>query len=298
MGQGPHVSIVIVNYNSGQYLRECLRSLLRENDRVHYELIIIDNASENDRIELLQSELPGAQILLNSTNLGFAKAANMGLQRGTGRYLWLLNPDTRVGTGALTHLVDFMERHPEVGIVGPKVLNTDGSLQLACHRKAPTPWVAFCRLSGLSKLFPGNKSFSQYNLSHLDPDEIAQVDAVSGSTMLIRDQVVREIGYLDEAFFLYGEDLDFCYRAKKKGWTICYNPWATVIHHKGGSSHQSRLRTRLEFYRAMVLFHRKHFAAEHHPMFNLAVYAGVSLLCTGGLLGALIPIKALRGISK
>jgi hypothetical protein len=173
-------------------------------------------------------------------------------------------------------MLAFMDAHPEAGASGPKLVRADGSLDLACRRSFPTPEVSFYRMVGLSRLFPRSRRFGRYNLTYLDPDEQAEVDSVVGAFMLVRREVIRDVGLLDERFFMYGEDLDWALRIKRAGWKIYYYPAVTVLHYKGESSRRSR-RARFEFYRAMYLFYRKHYANETSRWLHWLILAGIAL---------------------
>ena len=178
-------------------------------------------------------------------------------------------------------MVGFMARNPSVGISGCKVLNEDGTLQLACRRGIPTPGAAFYRLTGLSKLFPKSKMMAKYNLTYLNPNEAHEVDAVSGAFLMIRREVIDNIGLLDERFFMYGEELDWCFRVKKAGWTVMYYPGAQIVHYKGQCSRFNSRKAAFEFYRAMYLFYKKHFAKNYSPVINFVIYAGIFLRAVG-----------------
>jgi GT2 family glycosyltransferase len=195
----------------------------------------------------------------------------------------LLNPDTVVPPGALDALIDFMEARPDVGACGPKLLLADGSLDVACRRSFPTPAIAFYRMVGLAKLFPRSPRFARYNLSYLNPDIQTEVDSVVGACMLVRAAVVREVGLLDETYFMYGEDLDWAYRIKQYGWKIMYVPSAVVHHHKRASSTQRPFQSIRAFYDAMRVFHRKHFAATTPAPLNWLIEAGITLKEVWGL---------------
>ncbi len=179
--------------------------------------------------------------------------------------------------GALDALIDYLESHPDVGACGPKLLLADGSLDLACRRSFPTPEVAFYRITGLSRLFPRSPRFGRYNMTFLDPDVETEVDAVVGACMLVRASVVREVGLLDEAFFMYGEDLDWAYRIKQYGWRIMYVPSVTIHHYKRASSRQRPFRSIRAFHGAMRVFHRRHYAATTPAALNLLIEAGITL---------------------
>ncbi|MFZ2147129.1 MAG: glycosyltransferase family 2 protein [Sedimentisphaerales bacterium] len=175
----------------------------------------------------------------------------MALSKGKTDYFLLLNPDTVVRDNAIEKVVKFMDRNPEVGIVGCRVLNEDGTLQLACRRSIPTLHVAFFRLSGLSRLFPNSKIMAKYNLTYLNPNETNEVDAVSGVFLMIRRKVVDNIGMLDERFFMYGEELDWCLRTKKAGWTVMYYPDVEIIHYMGECSKGNSRKATFEFYNGL-----------------------------------------------
>ncbi len=252
-------SIIIVNYNVCEFLRQALLSLRPALQNVRAEIFVVDNASDDGSAEMVQAQFPECHVMANEENLGFARANNMALRRARGRYLVLLNPDTVVQEDTFTALRDFMERHPRTGMAGCKVLNPDGSLQLACRRSFPTPWVAFTKLSGLSRLFPRSRWFGRYNLTYLPEDETCEVEAISGSFMVVRCEVVAQVGLLDEDFFMYGEDLDWCYRIRSAGWQIHYFPGTQIIHFKGESSRRSSFDSLRLFYQSMGLFVQKHF---------------------------------------
>jgi GT2 family glycosyltransferase len=269
------LAVVIISFNVCRLLRECLESIYRETTRTRVEIWVIDNHSSDDSVQMLKEEFPDVHLIENNENLGFTRANNQAIVQCQSELVLLLNPDTVVRDGALDKMVQYMDEHPEVGVSGCRLLNEDGSLQLACRRSVPSPKVAFYRLSGLSRLFPNSKTMARYNLTYLDPSTTHEVDAVSGAFLLIRRQVIDQIGLLDEDFWIYGEDIDWCIRAKKVGWKVMYCPHADVLHYKGiGSSTNSR-KTSYEFYRAMYLFHKKHFARECSPVVNAMIYTGI-----------------------
>lgn len=274
MADGPKISIIVVNFNAEKLLKECLESLYRETQDTSFDVWVVDNNSRDDSVRMVREDFPEVNRIENDDNLGFSKANNQAITGSASDYILLLNPDTVVRDRAIDRMVAFMDAHPDVGISGCRVLNKDGSLQPACRRSVPTPKVAFYHLSGLSKLFPNSMIMAKYNLTYLDPDQSHEVDAVSGAFLLIRRAVVDQIGLLDEVFFIYGEDVDWCVRAKNAGWKVMYHPEAEILHYKGGCSANSR-RTTYEFYRAMYLFHRKHFAKDHSPVTNLLICTGI-----------------------
>ncbi|MFP4680311.1 MAG: glycosyltransferase [Chitinispirillaceae bacterium] len=256
------ISIVIVNYKVPQCLQEALRSLRQAELYGRSEVIVVDNASGDDSKKIVTSEFPEVQWVQLKSNIGFGKACNVGVRHASGQYLLFLNPDTVISSNTLTSAVQFMKQHPQTGLLGPKILNPDGTLQLSCRRSFPTPSVAFYYFSGLSSLFPKSKRFGRYNLTYMDENETAQVDAISGSFMFMRVDLFREIGGFDERFFMYGEDIDLCFRIRQKGYQIWYHPRVQIIHLKGKSSKKRQIRSRIYFYEAMIIFTRKYRAVQ------------------------------------
>jgi GT2 family glycosyltransferase len=208
---------------------------------------------------MIRKHFPKVRLIVNHENSGFARANNQALAVAKGSYFCLINPDTLVREDTFQSCLDYMESHADVGMVGCKVLNPDGSLQLACRRSFPTPWVGLTKALGFSALFPKSRLFGRYNLTYLDPEAISEVEAVSGSFMFVRKAVIDQVGLLDEAFFMYGEDLDWCYRIHQAGWKIVYLPTTQIIHYKGCSAKEAPFDNLRTFYSAMQLFVRKHF---------------------------------------
>ncbi|MEW5944762.1 MAG: glycosyltransferase family 2 protein [bacterium] len=270
-------SIIIVNYNSGDSLAELLDSLATET-RDDTEVIVVDNHSADESLKTISQRGAAIRAVLNDENLGFARAVNQGIAASMGKLILLLNPDVVVSAGALREIENATLQDPSVGISGGKILGADGRLQLACRRGFPTPWVSFCRLSGLSFLFPGSGLFARYNLTYLNENEMTPVDAVSGSFMMIRRELLDRIGLFDEDFFLYAEDLDICYRAKKAGWTVRYVPSAVVVHKKGVCASKNPVRASYEFYNTMWTFHRKHFMRSTPFVLNLCIFCAVAVM--------------------
>lgn len=288
------LGIVILNYNTRDILRECLRSL-QETRGVEVQVMVVDNASTDGSAEMVRSEFSGTEfsgnavplvrLIASDTNGGYAYGNNLALREFLARpqpprALMLLNSDTLAPPDALRALMDFFDAHPDAGIVGPKLVLRDGSLDLACRRSFPTPEVSLYRMVGLSKLFPKSKRFGRYNLTYLDENETAQVDAVVGAAMLMRTEALRQAGILDEQFFMYGEDLDLALRIKQKGWNAYYYPGATILHYKRESSKRSR-KAQIEFYRAMYIFYEKHYRATTPFYLDWLVMGGIA--AKGGL---------------
>lgn len=253
------LSVIVVNYNVKSYLAQALESIEKALTRVSGEIIVVDNASTDGSVSMMRKRFSSVKLIANEKNLGFATANNQAIRIAKGRMLCLINPDTLVREDTFRTVMAYMDAHPDTGMVGGKVLNPDGSLQLACRRSYPTPWVAFTKVSGLSRLFPKSRLFGRYNLTYLDPDEEAEVEAISGSFMTVRKAAVDQAGLLDDRFFMYGEDLDWCYRIHQAGWKIVYLPQAQIVHYKGRSTREASFDSLKMFYSAMAVFVRKHF---------------------------------------
>jgi len=275
--QEPLISIIIVNYNVKDFLNQAVHSIKKALSGIGAEIFVVDNASRDNSTTMLKENFPNVTLIENKSNVGFAKANNQAISQAKGKYLVLINPDTLVQEDTFCTLVNFLEIHPDAGVVGCKILNPDGSLQLACRRSIPTPWVAFTKLIGLSHLFPKSRLFGKYNLTYLDPDHTTTVDSISGSFMMVRREILDQIGLLDEQFFMYGEDLDWCYRISQSGWKIYYVPETKIIHYKGASAKKAKLDSILIFYRAMLQFARKHFRGKYLflPQWFLMIGIGI-----------------------
>ncbi len=214
------ISIVIVSYNVCDFVKQCLQSLRQTSFNGEQEIILVDNNSHDGTVEAVMEAFPEVEIISTDRNLGCAPALNLGLEQATGEYILSLNPDTIVEEGALQALVDHLQANPGVGLVGPKILNGDGTFQSAAKRSFPRPWVAFTKFIGLARLFPNSRLFARYNLTYLDPNATHEVEAVSGSCMCIPREVLEMVGPMDEDFFLGGDDLDYCYRVRQAGFTV------------------------------------------------------------------------------
>jgi N-acetylglucosaminyl-diphospho-decaprenol L-rhamnosyltransferase len=282
------LAIVIVNYNVCDLLRRCLNSVLASRGSLDFAVCVVDNHSNDDSVAMVQHEFPEVELIANEDNIGYPAANNQGLRQfdvgcdrldRQPRHVLLLNPDTEVPPTALQYLVDFLDDNPEVGVVGPKLVMEDGKLDLACRRAFPSPAVSFYRMVGLSRLFPGSPRFGRYNMTFLDENVLAEVDSVVGAFMMVRTEAIRQVGLLDEKFWMYGEDLDWSKRIKDRGWKVIYNPGVTVLHVKRASSRQNK-RTELEFYRAMLIFYYKHYYRDTPRLLHWLILLGI--LIKGG----------------
>jgi len=255
------LSIIIVNYNVKEFLQNLLNSIEKASINITKEIIIVDNASDDGSIEFLKEKFPSILLIENKKNVGFGKANNQALKIAKGKFILLINPDAVVGEDTFNEMISFFENNPSAGLAGCKILNPDGTLQLACRRSFPGPWTSFCKVTGLSSLFPQSRLFARYNLTYLDTEKTYEVDAISGSFMMMRKEVHDKVGGFDEKFFMYGEDLDLSYRIQKAGYKVFYVHTTQIIHYKGESTRRSSLDETKVFYNAMHLFVKKHFSS-------------------------------------
>ncbi len=271
------LSVVILNYNTVDLTRICLRTVLASKlEKYRMEVIVCDNGSTDGSIEMIQKEFPTVTLIENKKNLGFAAGNNPGIRRSKGRFILLLNTDTEVPAHTLAPMIGFMDDHPEVGASTCKLLLSDGSMDPACHRGFPTPWVAFTYLAGLEKLFPKTKLFGEYHQGYKDLETIHEVDCIVGAFFLVRQEVIGQIGLMDEDYFMYGEDIDWAYRIREKGWKIIYNPTVTILHKKKQSGRANILRkrrvtTEIYFHKYNWLFYKKHYAKKYGPLLTFFV---------------------------
>ena len=276
------LAIVIVNYNVCNLLWRCLETVYASAGNFSYQVAVVDNASSDGSVKMVQEHFPQTTIIANIDNVGYPAGNNQGI-RALGidsdqppRYLLLLNPDTEMPATALQNSLHYMDDHPDVGVMGPKLILPNGNLDLACRRGFPTPHTAIYHMLGLSRLFPNSPRFARYNMTYLDPDQRAPVDSVVGAFMLVRNTAIQQVGLLDEQFWMYGEDLDWAKRIKDAGWQIIYNPDIHVLHVKRASSRQNP-RAQFEFFRAMPLFYYKHYRKQTPFWLHWIIMLGLAI---------------------
>jgi GT2 family glycosyltransferase len=270
------IAVIIVNWNAREDLRRCLASLYAEpKPQVDYEVWVVDNASDDGSAGMVAAEFPQVQLLVNAENAGFSKANNQAMARTDSRYVFLLNSDAFIHPGALDQLVAYADAHPQAAIIGPKVLNLDGSLQFSC-RRFPSLGAGFFRNTYLGRLFPHNKFARDYLMNDFDHAHDLAVDWVSGCAMLIRRDLLDKIGALDERFYMYCEDVDICQRAWEAGREVVYAPQAVVTHAIGRSSDKNADKMIIEFHRSWYEYDRKR-RPEASPLRRAAVYSGLWL---------------------
>ena len=269
------LSVVIVNYNVKYYLEQCLESVRRASQGRQVEVFVVDNLSTDGSVPYLRERFPEVTFIENNENVGFARANNQAIRQSRGEYVLLLNPDTILCEDTLRRFVDFMDAHPEAGAAGAYMLHADGTFAPESRRGLPTPFVAFCKMSGLTRLFPKSRLFGRYYMGYLDVNEVNRIEAISGACMMLRREALDRVGLLDEDFFMYGEDIDLSYRILQGGYHNYFLP-VRMLHYKGESTVKNSYRYVYTFYQAMRLFFRKHYS--HYSWvislpINLAIWA-------------------------
>lgn len=282
------LSVIIVNYNVKYFLEQCLLSVEKAIEGMQAEVFVVDNNSVDGSMLMVKEKFPWVKAVENFENLGFSKANNQAIRMSQAEYVLLLNPDTVVQDDTFTKVVEFMDAHPDAGGLGVKMLDGKGNFLPESKRGLPTPDVAFYKIFGLSALFPKSRIFGKYHLGFLDNDETHQVEVLSGAFMLMRTEALNKTGLLDEDYFMYGEDIDLSYRILKAGYKNYYYPHTRIIHYKGESTKKSSINYVFVFYRAMVIFAKKHFSARNAKVFslliNLAIYFRASIAIFNRLL--------------
>jgi len=253
----PDLSVIIVNWNAKELLAACLESLFADQEGVTVELFVVDNASSDGSVEMVQRDFPEVILIANRENLGFARAANQAIRHSRGRYILLLNPDTLVMKQALLRMVRFLDHQPLVGALGAKILTPNGNIDFRGGRHFPTPLTEFFDQARISKVFPTSRILGRYLMGYWDHKDSREVDLLSGACMMVRSETIDEVGPLDEEFFLYGEDVEWCYRIKRAGWKIFYYAEAQIIHLGGGSTKGYPESLGIEQLRSINLFFKK-----------------------------------------
>jgi GT2 family glycosyltransferase len=278
------LSIVIVNYNVSYFLEQCLFSVAQAIENIEAEVWVVDNASVDNSVSMVKEKFPWVKLIESKDNLGFSKGNNLAIHQCEGEYILLLNPDTVVEEDTFSKCIHYMDQHPDVGGLGVKMLDGNGHFLPESKRGLPTPIVSLYKIIGLSSLFPRSERFAKYYLGHLSNEETHEIEILSGAYMFMRKSVLDQVGVLDEAFFMYGEDIDLSYRIIKGGYKNVYYPETRIIHYKGESTKKGSINYVLIFYQAMIIFANKHFSIRnaklYHSIINLAIYfrAGVAIL--------------------
>ena len=269
------LSIIIVNYNVRYFLEQCLLSVRRAVEGIDAEVFVVDNNSRDDSVDVVRAKFPEVHLIANEDNPGFSKANNQAIRLSKGEYVLLLNPDTVVEEDTFRKCIEFMDDRPDAGGLGVKMIDGSGKFLPESKRGFPSPWPAFCKTFGLSYFFPKSPLFNKYHLGYLDENENHEIDVLAGAFMMMRKSVLDEIGLLDETFFMYGEDIDLSYRVMKGGYKNYYFSETTIIHYKGESTRKGSLNYVRVFYRAMIIFAKKHFTGQKARLFVLMLQAAI-----------------------
>jgi len=278
------LSIVIVSYNVNYFLEQCLHAVEKASKNCKAEIFVVDNNSVDGSAQMVAGKFPRVKLIANPDNRGFARANNQAIKLASGRYMLLLNPDTLVQEDTFDSCIRFMDSQPDAGCLGVKMIDGKGNYLPESKRALPSPRVAFYKIFGLSSLFPRSETFGRYHLGFLDKDKIHDVEVISGAFMFLRKSALEKTGLLDESFFMYGEDIDMSYRITQAGYRNVYYPLTTIIHYKGESTKRGSINYVVLFYKAMIIFARKHYTrntARNYALFiNAAIYfrAALSIL--------------------
>jgi GT2 family glycosyltransferase len=278
------ISIVIVNYNVKYFLEQCLHSVRKASQNISSEIFVVDNNSVDGSCAMIREKFPEVHLIENNENLGFSIANNQAIRLSSGRYILLLNPDTVIEEDTLTRCLDHMEKNPDAGALGVRMIDGKGNFLPESKRSFPTPGIAFYKVFGFSRLFPKSRVFSRYHLGFMHENETNDVEVLPGAFMMLRKTALDKVGLLDEDFFMYGEDIDISYRLMRAGFRNIYFPETTIIHYKGESTRKGSMNYVITFYRAMIIFARKHFspkmAKSYTFLINIAIYFRAFLAIT------------------
>ena len=275
MASNIRLSVIIVNYNVRDFLMHALESILKALQEITHEIFVVDNASADGSVELIKKQFPQIKLFPLKSNIGFAAANNLAIKQAAGEFVVLINPDTVVQEDTFKSLLNFMDTHADAGAATCKILNPDGSFSVDSRHSIPTPLTALWKQIGLNRLFPKSKTFGRYNLTYLDENAINTVDAISGSFMFIRRSVFKDVGLFDEDYFMYCEDVDYCYRITRTGWKIYYVPESSIIHYKGESTKKNNLDYVLNFNKSLYIFYKKHFRKKYFPMVSWMILVAI-----------------------
>lgn len=269
------LSVVIVNYNVKYFLEQCLLSVKNAAKGIDTEIFVVDNASADGSCQMVKERFPWVTLIENTENLGFSKANNQALRVAKGEFVLVLNPDTVVEETTFSQCIDFMHTHPQAGGLSVKMIDGKGRFLPESKRALPSPSVSFYKIFGLSRLFPRSKIFARYHLGHLNPNEVNEIEILPGAFMFIRKSALNKAGLFDESFFMYGEDIDLSYRLLKCGYRNYYFPKSTIIHYKGESTKKGSINYVLVFYKAMMIFARKHFSQKNAFLYTSLIYIAI-----------------------
>lgn len=280
MVDSPDLSIIILNFNVKDLLLNCLESIFKnKKDSDNWQVIVVDNASTDGSVGKVE-EIYGntIEIIRNKTNIGFSAGNNVGVKKAKAPVILFLNPDTMVVDGAISKSLKFLESNPDIGALTCRVELPDGKLDYSCHRGFPTPWNSFCYFTGLAKMFPKSPIFAGYTATHLDIHKTHEIDCLTGAFLMVRKIAGDQINWWDTDYFWNGEDIEFCYSLKEKGWKIYFYPQVKIIHYKGSSSGQEKSKAISHGVSAMRIFYMKHYYKKYPPLFRDLILAAIKIL--------------------
>ena len=285
------LSVIIVNYNTKYFLEQCLHAVLSAARNANVEVIVVDNNSSDGSMKYLPPLFPGVRFIESVQNLGFGKANNLALKSARGEYILFLNPDTIVPEDCLENCLGFLDANAAAGALGIKMIDGSGRFLPESKRSFPTTSSSFYKLSGLSSLFPASKHFNQYSVGYLDPNENHKVEVLAGAFLMIKKKVLDQAGGFDEAFFMYGEDIDLSYRIQQAGFENWYFGGSSIIHFKGESTKKQSLKYLKMFYNAMIVFVNKHYPGKRAVLMRSVLKTGITLRGIAGWLFLSAPKK-------
>lgn len=279
------VSVIIVNFNVKYFLEQCLFSVRKAGEGLDLDIRVVDNASTDGSRTYLQHRFPEVTFYWNDRNLGFAAANNQALRDATGQYILFLNPDTILPEDGLRTCIACLDSEPDIGALGVRMMDGNGRFLRESRRAFPDPLTALFKLTGMATLFPRSPRFARYHMGHLDPRHSHDTDVLAGAFMMVRAEVLRQTGGFDEAFFMYGEDIDLSYRIRQAGWRNRYLADCTILHFKGESTRKGSLDYLRMFYGAMAIFARKHYGKRRAGLLSVGLQAGIVLRGVGSAVG-------------
>lgn len=279
MAKKVKLSIVVLSFNTKSLLRSCIRSLEKTRGEINFELIVVDNGSEDGSVEMVKKSFPWVKLIENKSNLGFAKGNNSARKICKGKYVLFLNSDTEVYKQTLSSCIDYYEKHSRIGSLSCKLVLPNGDLDKDCRRSFPTPWVALTHFSGLDRLFPKSRLFSKYWYGFFPDNETNEVDSIQGAFFLVKRELLDKVDWFDEDYFIDGEDIDLCWKIKNRGFKNIYFPEVSILHIKKGSKKKTRIETNIiEGVRSMEIFYKKRLWNNYPVFLNYAVLGGIRLI--------------------
>jgi len=287
--ESPDLSIIILNYNVKDLLLNCLESVFKDPSSKNWQVIVVDNASSDGSVEAVKKEFPGVELITSKENLGFSAGNNSAISKVKAPTVLFLNPDTEIVDGAISKSLEYLMTNPDIGAITCRVELPNGKLDYSSHRGFPTPWNSFAYFSGLSKLFPKSPIFAGYTASYLDINKTHEIDCLTGAFLMVRKIAGDAINWWDKDYFWNGEDIEFCFNLKEKGWKILFFSEAKIIHYKGASSglwkiaatkveKSQRLKSATYGVSAMRIFYKKHYYKNYPPILRDLILIGINLL--------------------